>query len=318
MRTRSQRGATWSILVKKSESWRRFTVLGSSLAVLMMNTALTSRMAGQSSATTKDVAASTLLAGPTRAWAADAAKNELIALHHNDSYLRYRSHYVSEKGDMVRDVVESKEGTVARLILKDGKPLSAELDEAERKRLNDMIASPASYEKHVKNSEAERRMADKLVPLMPDAMIYTYTPGQPQTGRNPGSVEIVMDYAPNPKWVAPSTEAEALTGLQGRIWIDAKSHCLVRMEGTVSHGVNFGWGMLAHIYPGGRLALNQTDAGNGRWIFTDFSMQLTVRALMVKTLNIKAHAAASDFQTLPPMSYQDAIRMMLNTPLPSK
>jgi hypothetical protein len=284
----------------------------------MMNAALVSEMAGQSSATTKDVATSAPLSGSPRAWAVDAAKNELIALHHKDSYLRYRSHAVNEKGDLVRDVVESKDGTVARLILKDGKPLSAELDEAERKRLNDMIASPATYEKHVKNSEAERRMADKLVPLMGDAMIYTYTPGQPQTGRNPGSVEVVMDYAPNPKWVPPSTEAEALTGLQGRIWIDAKTHCVVRMEGTISHGVNFGWGMLAHIYPGGKLALDQTNAGNDRWIYTDFSMQLTVRALMVKTLNIKAHAAASDFQTITPMSYQDAIRMMLNTPLPSK
>jgi hypothetical protein len=284
----------------------------------MMNAALVSKMTGQSSATTKDVAMSGPLSGPPRAWAVDAAKNELIALHHTDSYLRYHSHAVNEKGDLVRDVVESKDGTVARLILKDGKPLSAELDEAERKRLNDMIASPATYEKHVRNSEAERRLADKLVPSMPDAMIYTYTPGQPQTGRNPGSVEVVMDYAPNPKWVAPSTEAEALTGLQGRIWIDAKTHCLVRMEGTISHGVNFGWGMLAHIYPGGKLALDQANAGNGRWIYTDFSMQLTVRALMVKTLNIKAHVAASDFQTIAPMSYQDAIRMMLNTPLPSK
>jgi hypothetical protein len=255
---------------------------------------------------------------PPRSWVVDAAANELIALHHKDSYLRYRMETVNEKGTQVRDVIESKDGTVARLILKDGKPLTPEQDKGERERLNDMIASPESYAKHVKNGESEKKMADTLVPLMPDAMINTYTPGQPQSGRDGGALEIVLDYKPNPKWVPPNTEAQALTGLEGRVWIDAKTRNVVRMEGTIFRGVNFGWGMLAHIYPGGKLVLNQTDAGGNRWIFTDFSMQLSVRALMVKTLNIHSTAKASDFQTLAPLTYQDAIHLLLSTPLPDK
>jgi hypothetical protein len=160
-------------------------------------------------------------------------------------------------------------------------------------------------------------MADTMVPMMPDAMINTYTPGQPQSGRNGGALEIVLDYKPNPKWNPPTTEAQALTGLEGRVWIDAKSRYAVRMEGRIAHGVNFGWGMLAHIYPGGKIVLNQTNVGNDRWIFTEFSMDLTVRALMVKTLNVHSSASASGFQVLEPMSYQDAIRMLLSTPLPT-
>jgi hypothetical protein len=253
-----------------------------------------------------------------RTWATDAAANELVALHHRNSYLRYRMETTNEKGTQVRDVVESKDGTVARLILRDGKPLTEEQDKAERQRLNDMIASPSTYFKHVKSSDQEKKMADTLVPMMPDAMINTYTPGQPQSGRNGGALEIVLDYKPNPKWVPPSTEAQALTGLEGRVWIDAKTHSVVRMEGKITHGVNFGWGMLAHIYPGGTLEMNQTNVVGDRWIFTDFSMQLSVRALMVKTLNIHSTAKASGFQVLEPMNYQDAIRMLLATPLPDR
>jgi len=248
--------------------------------------------------------------------AAEAAANELVALHHKGSYLRYRMETVNERGDQVRDVIESKDGTVARLILKDGKPLTAEQDRAEKERLNDMIASPEAFGKHVKNGESEKSMADKLVPLIPDAMINTYTPGQPQSGRNGGAPEIVLDYTPNPKWVPPNTQAQALTGLQGRVWIDAKTHYVVRMEGTVFRPVNFGWGMLAHIYPGGKLEMNQTNVGDNRWIFTDFSMALTVRALMVKKLEIRSRAKSSNYQKLEPMSYQDAIRLLLATPLP--
>ena len=263
-----------------------------------------------------DPSGSSLLSVPTRSWVVDAAANELVALHHKGSYLRYRMETVNERGDQVRDVIESKDGTVARLILKDGKPLTAEQDKAERQRLNDMIASPAAYAKHVKNTESEKSMADKLIPLMPDAMINTYTPGQPQSGRNGGAPEIVLDYKPNPKFVPPNTQAQALTGLQGRVWIDAKTHYVVRMEGTIFRPVNFGWGMLAHIYPGGKVVMNQTNVGGNRWIFTDFSMELSVRALMVKKLDIHSSANTSKYQTLGPMSYQDAIHLLLAAPLP--
>jgi hypothetical protein len=276
------------------------------------------RARAQSVDATKDPDGTSLLSIPPRSWAIDAAANELVALHHKDSYLRYRMETINERGQQIRDVVESKDGTVARLILKDGKPLTPEQDKGERQRLNDMIVSPAAYAKHVKNTESEKTIADKLAPLMADAMINTYTPGQPQSGRNGGALEIVLDYKPNPKFVPPNTQAQALTGLQGRVWIDAKTHYVVRMEGTIFRGVNFGWGMLAHIYPGGKVVMDQTNVGGNRWIFTDFSMELSVRALMVKRLDIHSSAKTSNYQTLGPMSYQDAIRLLLATPLPDR
>jgi hypothetical protein len=265
----------------------------------------------------KDPATAAILSLPPRAWTVDAAANELVALHHKDSYLRYRMHLINEKGDQVRDVIESKDGTVARLILRDGRPLTGQEDKDEQQRLNDMLAAPGAFAKHVKNGDSERKIADRLVPLMPDAMLYSYTPGQPQIDNN-SRLQVVLDYKPNPKFAPPNTEAQALTGLEGRMWIDAKTRHLVRMEGTVFHAVNFGWGMIAHIYPGGKLMLDQTDAGNNRWIFTHFTMTMSVRALMVKTLNVHSNVDANAFQTLGPMSYQDAIRLLLNTPLPGR
>jgi hypothetical protein len=288
------------------------------VSLLLMQAMAGANAVGQVPPRSDGAAENALLSVPPRSWVADAAANELVALHHKNSYLRYRMETTNERGTQVRDVIESKDGTVARLILKDGKPLTDEQDKAERLRLTDMVASPSTYFKHVKSSDQEKKMADTLVPMMADAMINTYTPGQPQSGRNGGAPEIVMDYKPNPKWVPPTTEAQALTGLEGRVWIDAKTRYVVRMEGTISHSVNFGWGMLAHIYPGGKLEMNQTKVSDDRWIFTDFSMQLSVRALMVKTLNIRSTAKATGFQVLEPMSYQDGIRLLLATPLPDR
>ena len=274
---------------------------------------------GQSAPAIKPGLAANPLTQAPRSWVVDVVANELVALHHPGSYLRYRMHVIDSKGDQVRDVIESKDGSVARLVLKDGQPLTEDEDKAERQRLTDMIASPSDFAKHIKHDSEGRRLADRLMRLMPDAMVYTYTPGQPQTGTNGGAPEIVLDYAPDPKFSPPDTAAEALTGLEGRIWIDAKSRELVRMEGTIFRPVNFGWGMLAHIYPGGHLALNQTHVGNSRWIFTRFTEQVAVRALMVKTVNVNTNVEAGSFQVLPgPIGYQQAVRMLLDTPLPSR
>src|ERR1700761_8986553 len=140
------------------------------------------RAGAQTANTTKDAGDASLLSAPPRSWVVDAAANELIAIHHKDSYLRYRNRVVNEHGDQTRDVAESRDGTVARLVLREGKPLTADQDKAERERLSDLGASPSTYMKHVKNGENDRKMADRLVPLMADAMIYTYVPGQPQSG----------------------------------------------------------------------------------------------------------------------------------------
>jgi hypothetical protein len=312
-KNKDQPSALWQQMFIKRRLFGRWVAAGS-LAIL---SSIASQPApGQNVSAVKQ---ESVLTVPPRSWVVDAATNELEALHHPHSYLRYRMHVVDEKGDRVRDTIESEDGSVARLILKNGVPLTADEDKAEQQRLNDMIASPSDFARHVKNDSSGRKIADELIKLMPDAMLYSYTPGQPQTGTNGGAQEIVLDYKPNPAFKPPTMTAEALTGLEGRMWIDASNHHLVRMEGTISHAVNFGWGMVAHIYPGGKLVLEQTDAGGNRWIFTRFIEDVRVRALMVKTMDIHEKVDASSFQTLPgPIKYQDAIRLLLNTPLPKQ
>lgn len=257
-------------------------------------------------------------ARPPRDWAADTAANEVEILQHEAPYLRYRVHTVDQKGDRVRDLVECQGGTVARVIRRDGRSLTQQEDKDERDRLADLLKSPADFNKHAKTEASSKKLAADLVTLMPDSMIYTYVPGQPQIADRPGMQLVVLDYEPNPHWSPPNTTSEALTGLKGRMWIDSRTHRLVRMEGSVFRGVNFGWGMLAHVYPGGRLVLEQSEVNNQRWIYSRFSQDTRVRALMVKLMDLKVEIVTSDYQTIPVMSYQDAIRLLLATPLPTR
>ena len=294
--------------------------LGWAAAAIALLTMSSTRLAAQ-----KDGPAASLESGDPmqispKQWATDASLNELKALDYGHSYLRYRIHSRDAKGDQVRDVIQSKDGAVARLIMKEGRALTPEEDTAEHERLQAMLDSPAAFAKHVKGDATGKRMGSDLIKLMPDAMIFTYTPGQPQrASRTPhadDAPEIVLDFKPNPDWTAPNMTADALTGLEGRAWIDPRTHYLTRMEVKVFRGVNFGFGVFAHIYPGGHLTFEQTRVNDQRWMFTRFTEHVNLRVL-VKTLKEDSDIEGSLFAPVPEMSYQQAVHLLLETPLPT-
>lgn len=260
------------------------------------------------------------LAVAPKEWAADAAMNELKVLNYDRSYLRYQEHTRDAKGDHFREVIESKDGPVARLLMKDGRPLTPEEDQWEHDRLQAMLDSPAAYAKHVKGDVSGKKMGTDLIKVAANAFLFSYVPGQPQrpdrTMHPDDLPEIVLDYKPDPNWTAPSMTAEGLSGLEGRLWIDAKTHYLTRMEGTVFRPVNFGL-FLAKVYPGGKLVFEQTKVSETRWIFSKFTEKLDLRVL-IKTLKEDSSIEASGFTPVPEMSYQEAIKMLWATPLPGK
>lgn len=256
------------------------------------------------------------LAVPAQRWAADAARNELKVLEYDGTYLRYRMHVVDAKGDVVRDVIESRDGPVARLILKGRRPLTADEDAAERERLQEMVDSPDAYARHVKNEQAGKKQARQVIEALPQAMLFTYAPGQPQREHHAlgEAAEVVVDYKPNPNWTSPSLASEALTGMEGRAWIDPATHTVTRLEARVFRSVNIGLGLLAHVYPGGHAEFDQARISGDRWIFTHFVEHATVRALMLKTIKQDTEVQASNFSPVPGMNYRDAIRLLLGTP----
>ncbi|MBB5055545.1 hypothetical protein HDF16_000214 [Granulicella aggregans] len=256
------------------------------------------------------------VSAPAKSWAVDAAAKEVDIINHSGSYIRYRQRAIDDRGDELRDVIESKDGAVARLIMRDNRPLTPEEDQAERDRLTGLLDHPSDYARHVKNENSSKKMAIDIIKVMPDAMIYTYAPDQSPSHES-SAPQVVIDYVPDPAFNPPNTTSVALTGLRGRIWIDANAKTIVHMTGDIFRPVNFGWGMLAHVYPGGKLDFEQASAAGSRWNMTSFHEDVTARALMVKTIAVKKEFQSLDFQPMPsPMSYQDAIHLLLNTPLP--
>jgi len=256
-------------------------------------------------------------AGTPRSWVEAACVNELHIIEDDGSVpLRYRMRKIDDRSDTTREEIETRQGDVARLVERNGQPITTSEDAAERERLNAIIRSPAEFIKHHKRDSATRKDVMQLVSMMPQAMIYSYVPGQPQ---QPGSksTQVVIAFKPDPKFKPPTMFADLLTGVEGRMWIDSESHRLTRIEGHVLQPINFGFGLVAHIYPGGTIELEQADAGGNRWVYSHLVMHLSVRAMMVKTIPEDNQMTASDFRPLPaPVSFEEAVRLLLAMPIP--
>jgi hypothetical protein len=267
----------------------------------------------------QEAAASTqqlLPPGTPGSWADAAAKNELAIIQDDIHPMRYRMRKVDRKGDTTREVIESAQGNVARMVERNGKPLSAEEDAAERGRLNDILKSPADFLKHEERGSAGRNYTVQIIKLMPSAMLYTYVPGQPQPPSST-SRQIVIDFRPDPSFHPPTMISEVLTGLAGRAWIDARTKTPTRIDGHILRPVNFGWGVVAKIYPGGSIELEQTLIDGKRWAYSRLDENLTAREMMVHTVTDKTQMNAWNFELLrAPMSFQDAVHALLAMPVP--
>ena len=251
---------------------------------------------------------------PVKQLVTEAVEHELVFLKYQAPFVRYRMHTIDAKGDQVREVIQSKDGAVARLLTREHRALTAEEDEAERTRLQALLDDPEGYRKHASGDTSGKKMAQELIKLLPDAMIFTYVDGQPQRA-SAKEAEIVVDYKPDPAWTPPTMVSAGLTGIEGRMWLDAKTHAMVAMNGQIFHSINFGLGMVARIHEGGTLSLEQGEVAPGKWFFTRFVEHINVRALMVKSIHEDGDTTATDFAEVNPMPYQEAIHTLLAMPL---
>ena len=253
-----------------------------------------------------------LPAGTPQSWADDAVHNEIRVIESADKVpLRYRQRKVGAKGDTTREIIVSRDGNVARLVERDGQPITAAEDADERARLTEDLDSPDDFLKHHHRDTEMRDSVIKLVNMMPQAMLYSYAPGQPQP-KDAEGLQVVIDFHPNPAFHPPTMFADALTGMEGRAWIDARSHYITRIEARVLHPVYMGFGILAKIYPGGTLEFEQTNIGGDQWVYSHLDEHLTARLLMVKNYPENTVITSWDFRPMPSLlSFQDGIRMLL-------
>jgi len=238
-----------------------------------------------------------------------ASRNELAdALAHGRS-LRYRLRKISTKSDTTKEVVETRNGAVARLIAVGGRPLSAAQQRQEMERLRNLAADPA-IEAHRRRGETrDSDRVEKFLRLMPNAFLYRAV-GSVET---PQGTMVRLTFTPNPKFSPPDFESRILTGIRGEVWIDPEQMRIAKIQGRIFTSVGFGWGILGKLYPGGTMLLEQTKTSECGWQMTRLQLHLDGKALLFKSIHIALEETAADYKPVPrEWGYREAVQWLLD------
>lgn len=236
-----------------------------------------------------------------------ASQNELNSSNGNHPY-RYRLHKIDDDKITTKEIVETKDGDVARLIAINDKPLDSDAQQAELDRLNNLAAHPELQEHRRKREQEDSERANKMIRLLPDAFLYKFE-GMVD---GPNGPCYRFSFQPNPQFTPPDREAQVYAGMAGELWIDKAQERMVKLDAHLIADVEFGWGILGRLYKGGSILVEQADVGEHHWETTHMKLNLTGKALMIKPLSFQTTEDASQFEPVPPeMGYQNAIKMLL-------
>jgi hypothetical protein len=236
----------------------------------------------------------------------DASWNELHSKGPGRSF-RYRQHKVDPKGSSVKEIVETRDGDVARLIEKDGKPLPPEEEQAEISRLNNLLAHPEIQEHRHKKEQEDGARGDEMVRMLPDAFLFT-SDGMVE---GPNGPCYRLKFRPDPAFTPPDREGEVYHGMVGELWVDQAQLRLVKIDAHLISDVNFGWGVLGRLYKGGSILVENADVGLHHWETVHMKLQLQGKLLIMKSVDYSTTEDFSDFQVQPrELGYQEAIRLL--------
>ncbi len=228
----------------------------------------------------------------------DATQYVRQVIHHeldtearDHSHWRYRAHREDEKSNSDRDIIETKQGEMARTLLIYGRPLTAEERQKDQARMQKLLADPDEQAKRTKREKEDSEKGRQMFEAIPDAFIFKYD------GLENGLVRLV--FFPNPNYDPPTRELRVFRALSGKMWIDPVQQHVFRIEGQLFQDVTFGWGLLARLNKGGTFVVNMREVGPGHWDMVSLDVNMSGHAILFKNIAVKEHQTQTEFRRVP-------------------
>jgi len=235
-----------------------------------------------------------------------ALANEVSAAKDSQHPMCYRLRKSSPRLTTTKEICETADGAVARLVSVNDAPLSATDEQREQTRLDQLLSDPGKQRHRKQSQDQDTARALKVLRSLPNAFIYEDE--GPVEGSS-GAVEKFR-FKPNPKFDPPDLETQVLTQMAGELWIDRAQERVTRLDGRLQQDVDFGWGILGRLYKGGSILIEQADVGDHRWRVVHFDMKMSARVVF-KTKSFDTTEDESQFVTVPQgLKYQQAIAML--------
>jgi hypothetical protein len=214
----------------------------------------------------------------------EANKRDWDAAPHFDYYERDRD----AKGTKTYHVLMLYGSQYNRLVEVNGEKLPPDQDAEEQRKLEKTIAdrraeSPEDRAKRAADYREGRDRDRVMLDQLPAAFDFHMTGEQRINGRQ----VYVLEATPRKGYEPPNYKARVLTGMRGKLWIDAETFQWTRVEAEVVRPVSIA-GFLAKVEPGTRFQLWYAPVSEDIWMPSHFLMRSHARILFL--FNRRDHA----------------------------
>jgi hypothetical protein len=214
--------------------------------------------------------------------------NELKLTDANDSRWMYHVDREEQGKKKAKEVVETGQGSLDRLVGVDGHPLNAHEQQQEKKRIEDLVRNPEEQQRREQSKRKDAEQCESFFKTIPDAFIFSYA------GRE-GAL-IKLSYKPNPTFQPSSREARVFHAMEGEMWVHGAQRRLVRFRGRLVTDVKFAGGLLGHLERGGQFNVEQAEVSANQWELTVIEVNVNGKALFFKTIAVQEKEYRSDFR----------------------
>jgi hypothetical protein len=218
----------------------------------------------------------------------ETIKYQMAADAADHTHWRYRIHREDDKGVQDRDVIDTKDGQLARTLLINGQPLTSEQRAADEARMKKLVEDANERAKRDKRAKDDEEKGQQMLKAIPDAFIFKYE------GAENGQVRL--SFFPNPHYNAPTRELQVFRSLSGTMWIDRAGRRLSRLDGSLFEDVTFGWGLLGRLSKGGTFSVTQSRVGDDHWEIVSLDVKMTGRAVIFKSITVKQMQRFTNFR----------------------
>jgi hypothetical protein len=217
----------------------------------------------------------------------DAIKHQMEADAADHTHWRYHIHKEDDKGSQDRDVIDTKDGQLARTLLINGQPLTAAQRAADELRMKKLVDDPSERAKRDKRAKDDEEKGMQMFKAIPEAFIFKYQ------GSENGQVRL--SFFPNPHYDAPTRELQVFRSLSGTMWIDRAALHMSQLDGSLFEDVTFGWGLLGRLNKGGTFFVTQSRVADDHWEIVALDVKMSGHAVIFKTINVRQLQRMTEF-----------------------
>jgi hypothetical protein len=230
------------------------------------------------------------------------AAQEMASQNHP---MRYRLRKSSPRMTSTKEIAETRDGDVARLVAINDHPLSQDDEKLEQARLDALLNDPGRQRHRKQSEDNDTARAMKVLRMLPTAFLYKFTGmGTAATG-----TVAKFTFKPNPQFDPPDMETGILTAMAGEVWVDPVQERVVHLAGSLQQDKEIALGIV-QMNKGGWVEIDQADVGGHQWRIVRLRLKMDMRVLF-KGKSSDSVQEFTQFQPLPTdLSYRQAIQML--------